>query len=482
MFLHQEEVKEIVESLGIPFESLHAEVKVASFSSTAKLMNSFEQIISHDICKDLWAKWNPNQPERMENPDFLSLFREMLIQGASLGLRMDRFIAVSTRLPDPSTFRAEWRSLFEEAVGECSLTVRFAEQDFQQWVTAESADDQNETLIGKVKAMMEGIYYELGILCPIVQFQSEHSLPPHHFRLGWNDIIFPPQRGLAEDELLVNDTVDRLKLQKIEGKVALNPADGKEWAIIAVKDRESALKAGLTTYNFLGHFILVLSSQIIKHASAFVNRLFLDLQLYRMEDKFPATVAEVQQRLSKDLLVQILRELVREEISIRNLRLIFDYLCQLQPDLVQANMSQYIIFDVHGAAIISPRSRRADLAVYEYVNMVRAQLKKEISYKFTRGATTLVVYLMDTEVEAKFSRSEGLSQNEVEGLIRSVKREMFSTYRSYSHPIILTTMEARYPLRKVLTSSFPEITVLSYQELSPNMNIQPVARIHIDDD
>jgi formylglycine-generating enzyme required for sulfatase activity len=46
---------------------------------------------------------------------------------------------------------------------------------------------------------------------------------------------------------------------------------------------------------------------------------------------------------------------------------------------------------------------------------------------------------------------------------------------------VLTTADIRWRLRSELAGSFPYLAVVSYQELSPDMNIQPIARITLDD-
>jgi len=43
--------------------------------------------------------------------------------------------------------------------------------------------------------------------------------------------------------------------------------------------------------------------------------------------------------------------------------------------------------------------------------------------------------------------------------------------------LLLTGMEIRRTVRKLIETSFPNLAVLSYQELSPDLNIQPIARI-----
>ena len=50
---------------------------------------------------------------------------------------------------------------------------------------------------------------------------------------------------------------------------------------------------------------------------------------------------------------------------------------------------------------------------------------------------------------------------------------------SAQQPVVLTTMEIRRYFRKLVELEFPHLAVLSYQELSPEMNIQPIARISL---
>jgi type III secretion protein V len=44
-------------------------------------------------------------------------------------------------------------------------------------------------------------------------------------------------------------------------------------------------------------------------------------------------------------------------------------------------------------------------------------------------------------------------------------------------PVIVTDMDIRRFVRKLVEVEFPNVSVLSYQELSPDLTIQPIARI-----
>jgi type III secretion protein V len=62
-------------------------------------------------------------------------------------------------------------------------------------------------------------------------------------------------------------------------------------------------------------------------------------------------------------------------------------------------------------------------------------------------------------------------------ILSSVRAEVGNLPPTAQNPVILTTMEIRRYFRKLVELEFPHLAVLSYQELSPDMNIQPIARI-----
>lgn len=47
-------------------------------------------------------------------------------------------------------------------------------------------------------------------------------------------------------------------------------------------------------------------------------------------------------------------------------------------------------------------------------------------------------------------------------------------------PVILTDMELRRYVRRLIELDFPRLHVLSYQELQSNINVQPVALLSLD--
>jgi type III secretion protein V len=261
---------------------------------------------------------------------------------------------------------------------------------------------------------------------------------------------------------LVNDTPDRLRLLGIEAEPAQNPANGNACGWISGEQKKLAEDAGLTTWDAPGYIVLHLSAVLRKNAAEFVGIQETQNMLEQLEQAFPALVKEVVPKaVSPFQLTDILRRLVEEEISIRDLRNILQALADWGP--------------VENDTVM----------LTEYV---RAALKRYISHKYTRGQSTLIVYLLDPQIEETVRSSVqhtssgsylALEPEITQEILAAVRNEVGNLPPSAQQPVVLTTMEIRRYFRKLVELEFPHLAVLSYQELSPEMNIQPIARISL---
>ena len=327
----------------------------------------------------------------------------------------------------------------------------------------EDAGGGNRFLGEMVPMMRDGLFYELGVKFPGIRVRgNETDLGAGSYIIMVNEI--PLISGtISLDKVLVNDTVDRLTLLNIQGEEAVNPANGSECAWIPDEYASIAEQAGLTTWDASGYMVLHLSSVLRKNAAEFVGIQEVQNMLEQLEQAFPALVKEVVPKaVSPFQLTDILRRLVEEEISIRDLRSILQALAewgQVENDTVM--LTEY----------------------------VRNALKRYISHKYTRGGNTLVVYLLDPQIEETVRSSIQHTQSgSYLALEPEITQEMLAAVRSEvgnlpptaQNPVILTTMEIRRYFRKLVELEFPHLAVLSYQELSPDMNIQPIARVSLE--
>ncbi len=152
---------------------------------------------------------------------------------------------------------------------------------------------------------------------------------------------------------------------------------------------------------------------------------------------------------------------VQEEIAIRDLKNIFSTLAQWA------------------------EVERNTLVLTEHV---RAGLKRYVTHKYAGNTNTLAVYLLDPQIEdmvknAIRTTEKGnylaLDPEITQDLIESVGKEIASHPfpPGARPPVILTTAEVRRYFRKIIEIEFQQLSVVSYQELSENLRIQPIARI-----
>ena len=148
---------------------------------------------------------------------------------------------------------------------------------------------------------------------------------------------------MSEQQFLVNDIVDRLRLLNIKGEVAVHPVTGEESAIIDASHAEIAQQAGLATWSWQEHLGLCLSGAIRRAAGAFVNRRRYDLYSLRLGEFSPVVLSCLEDRFAAPFVAQVLRAPISEGFSVRSLSEVFR--AMLEPrSVMNVDLSQYIVF------------------------------------------------------------------------------------------------------------------------------------------
>ncbi|WP_224249382.1 type III secretion system export apparatus subunit SctV [Hyalangium gracile] len=324
----------------------------------------------------------------------------------------------------------------------------------------DSRQDNGKFLFELIPFMRDGLFVELGVRFPGVRARGNSGLPPGSYQIQINEV--PVVTGQATlGHVLVNDTVDRLKLMNIQGFEAINPATRQPAAWVPEGYKDTLEAAGLTTWDVPGYIILHLAAILRRNAREFVGVQEVQTMLDQLEKAFPAIIKEVVPKVVNVLkLTDILQRLVEEEISVRDLRGILQALAE--QGQVEAD----------------------NVMLTEHV---RSAMRRYISHKYARGTGTLVVYLLDPQIEEAIRGSIkrtsagthlALEPEIAQEIVQAVKSECGHLPPSAQRPVILTAMDIRRYVRKLLEYEFnPPFSVLSYQELAPDLNIQPVARI-----
>ncbi len=452
--------------------------KQLAISIARAVCNDRELVITKGLSEKVRADWSSGFEDYLPG---LSLegFAEFLAMLVSRGFGIERGRGISRPHGDMVQGELTAAGFFEKAVSRLDTgAIKVFRPEGSE---AQSLADNKP--IGELLEMKrDDLFYELGILLPKVTIDVDEQLDDNEFRLQLNDLRFPPTPGLAADQFLVNETVDGLAKLEVKSRKAIDPANGKECALVEYRDGalDKCRQAGLTTWGPAGFITLSLAGEIRRNAGAFLTTGVAEYSMNQLRQNFPALVDAALKRFGKVTLTRILRNLLDEDLSIRDLRGILEGLLLID-GTTDVDLSEYIVF-FPGPETLCPVTQGkgfGELSAGDYSDCVRMSFQRYMSRKYSAGGNTLVVYLLDPHIEARIrdSSEEPLTSEERERLIKAI---FYKVHEALSLPqtrVLLTTFDVRKRLRRLIEREFPRLPVVCYQELSPYLNIQPVARV-----
>lgn len=432
-------------------------------------------LLPESLSDALRKQWSTGQEPWLSVLDSKS-FNSLLVDLIRRGHNVERARQVQTTFADsgsPDTFNA----ILEEAIQSGSrppLTLVLPKKAND----ASSADGAKNSVLQK--EVQDAIFFGLGMQLPPVELEFDTHLNESEFCVKVNDLRHPPVDGPYPGELFVDMPADQLDGLEIKGRTAVHPLTGAEGTIVA-GGREQVKRLSDIALKPSDYWDLLakgLEAEAQRSAGSLLTIPILKRRIESLEQYAPNLVSLVSSRFPISRLAPIMRELLDETISIRDIRSMFEGLASLNG--TTSTDPKYITFLLYTANFVPVENgtKLEELTTTDYSNWVRLSLQRSISHKFTPKDNLLFVLLLTQEIEARLRRveDEPLTPKETELLHKAILAEIDSL-DGRSDYVILTTIEVRKKLRRLIEIEFPWLAVLCYQELSQDLNIQPLARI-----
>lgn len=311
-----------------------------------------------------------------------------------------------------------------------------------------------------IPRMRQALYADLGVRFPGVHVRTDSPiLETDEYSIHLNEV--PIVRGKVLDgQLLTNESEENLKRYNLPYTSYKNSLSMPSlW--VETKHKELLEKAGIKSWNSLEVMILHLSYFFRHYANEFVGIQEVKSMLEFVEKSFPDLVKEVTRLIPLQKMTDIFKRLIQEQVSIKDLRTILEALSEWA------------------------QTEKDTVLLTEYV---RSSLKRYISYKYSQGQSVLSVYILDPEIEdlvrgAIKQTSAGsylaLDPDSVQMILQGVRNTVAPPPPGGQSPVILTAIDVRRFVRKLIEMEFTDISVVSYQEIVPEIRIQPLGRIQI---
>ncbi len=322
-------------------------------------------------------------------------------------------------------------------------------------------DKQGLTFIDQmIPKMRHSLYQDLGVRFPGVHVRTDSpTLAGDEYSIYLNEV--PIVRGkIMLHYLLTNETEETLQRYNVPFVISKN-AVGMPALWVDEKYKEILERAQIKFWSSLQVMILHLSKFYRQYAHEFLGIQEVRAILEFVEKSFPDLVKEVTRLVPLQKLTDIFRRLVQEQISIKDLRTILESLSEWS------------------------QTEKETVLLTEYV---RSSLKRYISYKYSQGKSTLSAYQMDPEIEDMVRGSIkqtsagsylALDPDSVQMILNAVRSTVVPTPPGGQPPVLLTTLDVRRYVKKLIETEFPELAVISYQEVVPEIRIQPLGRIQL---
>jgi len=322
-------------------------------------------------------------------------------------------------------------------------------------------EKQGGNLFQKISSTRKLIALEYGVLIPPVRVRDNLQLPPNEYiiKIKGNVIshydIYPDRllamnSGMSEDSLTGIETTD--------------PAFGMQSYWIVKEEKERAEMIGYTVVDSISVLSTHLQEVLKKNFDKILSRQEVKQLLENIKKDYPAVVDEIiPEVLNLGMIQKVLQNLLKENIPIKDFVQILEALIDY-----------------------SKTTKNVDVLT-EYVRHTIGDTISSI-YKDSNGiihATTLSEDLESAIAKSLQAQKDnivtlGLHPNVLRDLNTQLKINLDKFSKLGYPPVLITSATIRPYFYRLVNSSFPELTILSFTELPANVELEFIGKVEVE--
>ncbi|USK51665.1 flagellar biosynthesis protein FlhA [Bacillus sp. CMF12] len=320
--------------------------------------------------------------------------------------------------------------------------------------------NQGGDLLDRIVMIRRQLAVELGLVIPVVRIRDNIQLQPNEYRLKIKG------NEMARGELLLDHYLAMspgIEDDSIEGIDTIEPSFGLPAKWITEEMKEQAEIFGYTVVDPPSVVSTHITEVIKSNAHELLGRQETKQLIDHVKESYPILVDEVTPNpLSVGEVQKVLAKLLRENVSIRNLPVIFETLADFAKSTSDTDL------------------------LTEYA---RQALARQITNQFSQQGDSIKVVTLSGKVEKMVA--EGVQQTEhgnylsmdptvSQNILESIASQVEQLSLMEQTPIVLCSPAVRMYVRQLTERYFPQIPILSYNELEANAEVQSVGVVNID--
>lgn len=315
-------------------------------------------------------------------------------------------------------------------------------------------------LLDRISQIRRQTALDLGLVLPSIRVRDNLQLPPNTYQIKLKGVTIEtgevyPDRSLAMNSMGGEDDPN------IKGISAIEPAFHLPAIWITEKDKEYAETVGYTVVSPSAVMSTHLTEIIKKNAAEILSRADVAQLIDNLKKEVSETyVSDLMKELTTADVQQVLQNLLRERVSIRDLRTILETMS------LQCKINKN----------------------YNYLTeQVRLALARTICKQNLSSTGELITITMSQEVETEIFKGinpdgESLSLNPsfVKQLMDSLNEELQKAIKTTGNqPVILCSSPIRLIFRKLIERTYPQLTIMTYNEVVNNVKAKTIGIIRV---
>jgi flagellar biosynthesis protein FlhA len=313
--------------------------------------------------------------------------------------------------------------------------------------------DQNQggQLLARVKALRQNLAQQLGFIVPPVHITDNVRLKAREYLVSLRGVEVA-RWEMFQDYLMAISSEGSPR--PLPGTATKEPAFGVAAVWIPAALQNQALASGYAVVDQTSVLATHLAEIVKQHAYELLTRQEVKRLLDRLAESHPKLVEElVPKILSLGEIQKVLQQLLREQVSIRDLPSILETLLDTAPSTKNAVALVEAARQGLGRALVRPLlSGTGGLRVVTLDHALEEELGR--AFSAPQAATS-------TGLQPNFSRRI------LDGLKRIAGEQV-----AVASPVLMCSTPARYHLKRLLEPFLPKVVVLSPLEIPPVVEVQ----------
>ncbi|EEW3158650.1 EscV/YscV/HrcV family type III secretion system export apparatus protein [Escherichia coli] len=300
-------------------------------------------------------------------------------------------------------------------------------------------------------------FVDYGVKLPTLVVRGSNNVENHIVELFFNEVL--ACRFIIHFDMMriLNFKPNMNEIFHIN-TVIEKDAQKKDIAWISKEDAEKIKPFGFHVRNAIDELYSSLSIYLVHNISEFFGIQETKQMMDRVEQKYPEVIKEVMRYMTIQRTCEILQRLLIERISVRNIKAIMEALAEWAPkekDII--NLTEH----------------------------ARGALSRYICQKFTfHGELKAIVLSVETEQIIRDNIRQtasgafvNISPTEAENLLNKIEGQLSKIHFTFKDYVLITSVDIRRFVRKFIESRFPDLEVISFGEISDEINLNVLITI-----